>query len=159
MKSTKIECRGGFTLIEMMVVVGLLAILMATLTTSLSGAQKRAKIAKAESEVKIITQAILGYENWSQGHELPTMKDRDADQGSVGFLIGKGGAADSGGKIPALLMGQLTSGGKMMDPWNTPYRISITQGSINFRMETATGNLMTGYHYPNYHRLTAEERQ
>lgn len=148
----------GFTLVELMVVMGILAMLMAAMTGSLSAANKRARIAKAESEVKVISQAILSYENWSEDRKLPTMENREADANAVGFLIGNGGSATSG-QIPGLLMAQLSSGGKMMDPWNKPYKISIKEGSVTFKSDTASGTLRTGYYYPNYYRLSAEERQ
>lgn len=155
MKSTE----KGFTLVELMVVLGIVAMLMAAMTTTMWSAQKRAKVAKAESEVKVITQAILSYENWNPEHTLPAMQNRDADQGALGFLIGDGGSSESGDRIPSLLMAQLTSGGKMTDPWNTPYRVSIKEGTVTFTSDAASGTLRTGYYYPNYYRLSAEERQ
>ena len=154
MKSTK-----GFTLVELLVVIGLLAMLMAAMTVSLSGAQKRAQIAKAESEVKVISQAILSYEQYDKKHELKSMRDQDADKSSLGFLLGDGGAAQSGGEIPVLLMGQLEAGGKMMDPWNTPYKVSIKPGGASVRFASGTGQLQSGFFFPNFYRLSVEERQ
>ena len=149
----------GFTLVEMLVVVSILGMLIAAFTTSVSAAQRRSRIAKAESEVKLISQAILAYENYDRNNELPVMTDRDADQGSVGFLIGKGGSAESGGKIPAVLIASLSAGGKMMDPWNTPYKISIKSGNAQIKLNTVTGSMQTGYFLPNFYRLSAEERK
>ncbi len=154
MKSTK----KAFTLVEVMVVLAVMAVIMATFTTSISSAQLRAKISRAESEVKLISQAILAYENYSDDNELPSMTNQDADEGSIGFLIGNGGSSDSG-KIPALLMAQLSSGGKMLDPWNTPYKISIKPGNANINLESATGSMQTGYYMPNFYRLSPEERK
>lgn len=154
MKSTK-----GFTLVELLVVIGLLAMLMAAMTVSLSGAQKRSQIAKAESEVKVISQAILAYEQYDKNHELKAMRDVDADKSSLGFLLGDGGSAQSGGEIPVLLMGQLESGGKMLDPWGQAYKVSITPGGASVRFNSGTGQLQSGFFFPNYYRLSAEERQ
>lgn len=155
MKSTE----KGFTLVELLVVLGMIGMLMAALSSSVIGAQRRAKAAKAESEVKVISQAILAYENYDRKRSLPTMTNRDADQGAIGFLIGQGGAAESGGKIPAVLMAQLTAGGKMLDPWNTPYKISIREGGANVRMSSASGAMQTGFYFPNFYRLREEERK
>ncbi len=155
MRSTK----RGFTLVELLVVLGIIAMLIAAFATSIAGAQKRANISKAESEVKAITQAILGYENYDRENELPTMTNQDADKSSLGFLIGQGGNAESGGKIPSLLMASLKSGGKMLDPWNTPYKISIKQGGASVRMTSASGAMQTGYFLPNFYRLSEEERR
>ena len=148
--------RKAFTLVELMVVLSVVAMLIGSLTVSVSNAQQRAKVSKAESEVKILSQAILAYENYQ---ELPTFTDRDADSGAIGFLIGNGGNADSGGKIPALLMASLTSGGKMLDPWNTPYKISIKRGGANVKIESSSGSMQTGFWFPNFYRLSEEERQ
>jgi prepilin-type N-terminal cleavage/methylation domain-containing protein len=149
--------RRAFTLVELMVVLGVVAMLIGSLTMSVSNAQQRAKVAKAESEVKIISQAILSYENYH--NTLPTMIDRPADANSLGFLMGRGASADSGGKIPTLLMAALAGDGKLTDPWNRPYKISIRQGGANVKMNGGTGNMMTGFWFPNFYRLSAGERQ
>lgn len=154
MKSTK----SAFTLVELLVVLGIVAMIMAAFTSSMASAQQRAKISRATSEVKLISQAILSYENYDQGNELPSMANQDADQGSIGFLIGNGGASKSG-KIPALLMAQLSSGGKMLDPWGTPYKISIKPGNASVKLTSASGTMQTGYYLPNFFRLSAEERK
>lgn len=153
MRSTK----QGFTLVELMVVLGMIGMIMAALTSSVMGAQKRAQIAKAESEVKVITQAILSYENYK--HDLPPLTNRDADANSLGFLLGDGGSSEMGGKIPVLLMGQLKSGGKMMDPWNMPYRVTIRPSGASVKLKNAAGTMQTGFYLPNFYRLSQEERQ
>ena len=148
----------GFTLIELLVVVAMIAIIMGAMTTSITASQQRARIQKATSEVKVISQAILAYENYAQSYELPTLNDVDADSGSIGFLLGRSGetSALTGDKIPALLMASLSAGGKMRDPWGTPYRIRIQPGPL-----PSIGNqsFKTGYFYPNMYRLSEEERK
>ena len=147
----------GFTLIELMVVMGMVAVLMGAMTTSIASARERARVQKATSDVKVISQAILAYENWTRdkGFELPTFESPvDADSENLKFLLGKE-AAQSGGNIPTMLMAQLRNG-KMLDPWGHPYKVRIKPGNV----EAAQGvNLSTGYCLPNYFRLTREERQ
>ena len=154
-----ISIKRGFTLLELMVVICMIALIIAALATSLTSAQERARTEKARSEVKTIAQAILAYENFDRSNELPTMENRDADQSALGFLIGQGGNAESGGKIPALLMAALQSGGKMRDPWGTPYKISIRSGGASIKIESASGGMQTGFMFPNFYRLSEEERQ
>jgi len=147
----------GFTLIELLVVVGMIAVLMGAISTSFASARSRARIQKATAEVKVISQAILAYENWSRGgqYQLEPMERRDADSGSLGFLLGNE-AAESGGKIPVMLMAQLQSGGKMLDPWGTPYKVTIRQGAIS----TGAGvSVQTGYYLPNFYRTTTEPEE
>ena len=149
--------RRGFTLIELLVVIGMIAVLMGAMTVSVSHARQRAQIQKAVNDVKVISQAILAYENWarSSNYELPTFQSEvDCDNKNLGFLLGKEAAA-SGGKIPAMLMAQLRNG-KMLDPWGHPYKVRIKPGTVS----AAQGvNLSTGYCLPNYWRLGPGERQ
>ena len=152
MKST----RKGFTLLEIMVVLVIIAVLMAAFTSSVSAARRRAAVAKATSEVKVVSQAVLAFEQY--GQDLPSCRDADADENSLGFLIGEGGSADSGGKIPPLLMASLRSGRKMLDPWNTPYKISIKSGET-LKLAKTMSNVKTGYFLPNFYRLSEEERK
>ena len=152
-----ISNKRGFTLIELLVVVGMIATILGAMTTSVTSARERARVQKATSDVKVITQAILAYENWarSSNYELPTFESPvDADNQNLSFLLGKE-AADSGGKIPTMLMAQLRNG-KMLDPWGHPYKVRIKSGSV----DAAQGvNLSTGYFLPNFFRLSQKERQ
>jgi type II secretory pathway pseudopilin PulG len=155
--------RSAFTLVELLVVVGMVAVLMGAMTTAVNGARERARIQKATSDVKVISQAILAYEVWN-GDQLPTMGSRGsgnngvvADMSSLGFLIGKdsaqGATGSSGsGELPVLLMAQLRNNGEMVDPWGTPYRVTIAEASASIRLKTVTGTLQTGYWLPNFYR-------
>lgn len=150
----------GFTLVELLVVVGMIAVIMGAVTTSVSGSRERARVQKASAEVKAISQAILAYENYDQGgdkFELPEMEKADAEKGTIGFLLGEG-AVQSGGKIPVLLMASLSGGGKMMDPWNTPYKITIKRTSVSPRVKVLKNSMQTGYFLPNNYRLSEDER-
>ena len=147
----------GFTLVELLVVIAMVAILMAAMAVSVSGARERARKQKALSDVKVISQAILSYENYND-HELPTMNDQEATRSSLAFLIGEGEQSETGGKIPVLLEAALSSGGRMLDPWGTVYRIRIQQTSIAPNFKTANGNMQTGFYLPNFYRLSEGER-
>ena len=148
----------GFTLIELLVVVAMIAVVMGAISTSFSAARTRAKIEKATSDVKVISQAILSYETWN-GDELKEMNDAVADGNSLGFLMGRGSAkgaagTSGGGEIPALLMAQLRNGGAMVDPWGTPYRVTVKGHSVNVEFKTVNSSLNTGYYLPNLYRNT-----
>lgn len=151
--------RRGFTLIELMVVVAMLGVIIAAVVTSTSGAQQRARQEKAVSEARVITQAILAYENVARGGELPTMEDRDADSSSLGFLMGDGQSRYADGRVGTLLQASLSAGGKLLDPWGTPYKVTIRSSGASVRLESASGSMQTGFWFPNYYRLSEEERQ
>lgn len=147
----------GFTLVELMVVVAMIALIMGALTTAVRGASERSRIQKATAEVRAITQAVLSYENYAKDHELPEQSSyTKVNASSVGFLLGKGGQSDTGNDIPVLLMAALTSGGEMRDPWGTPYEIKILKGNIS---SPSVANIRTGLMVPNFNHLTKEERQ
>jgi len=141
----------------------MIAILMGAMVSVVQGARSRARIQKATNDVKVISQAILAYEIWN-GDELPTMGSRgraasgvDANAGSLGFLIGKGNAQGVAGgsgssQLPVLLMAQLRSGGNIVDPWGTPYKVTIAESKANIKLKTVTGALTTGYWLPNFYR-------
>ena len=147
----------GFTLIELLVVIAMIAIFMTAVGTSVGKTRERARIEKARSDVKVISQAILAWENYDRSgkNELQEMNDVEADNSSLGFLLGQGESARSG-KIPGLLMAQLSSGGKMRDPWGTPYVVRIKEGAIR---RPGNLDLSTCYFIPNLYRLSAEERK
>lgn len=155
--------RRGFTLVELLVVVAMIAVIMGAMTTSVSAARERARVQKATAEVKAVAQAILGYENWDTGsgtYELPTFAKPgvDVDKDSLGFLLGNGGTAKSGGKIPVLLMAALRDGKKMVDPWGTAYRVTIEEKPVKLKVTTATGEMKTGFFMPNFYRISEGER-
>ena len=139
----------------------MIAVVMGAISTSFASARTRARIEKATSDVKVISQAILSYETWNDD-ELKEMTDVEADRNSLGFLLGgdsaKGPAGtQGGGEVPALLMAQLRDGKAMRDPWNNPYRVTIRGHAVNVKFKTVTGSLNTGYYLPNLYRNMEDE--
>lgn len=146
----------GFTLVELLVVVGMLAVLMGSMTYSVNSAREKSRVQKATAEVKIVSQAILAYENYarSNGEDLPSLSDAEANMSSLGFLLGDG-ETSSGSRIPVLLQASLRNGSTMLDPWGTPYRIKITETALP---APGSGDLQTGFFLPNLYRLSEGER-
>ena len=85
----------GFTLVELIVVIAMIAIFMAAVGTAIGKTRERARIEKARSDVKVVSQAILAWENYSRGgkHELREMNDEEADSSTLAFLLGQGESA------------------------------------------------------------------
>ena len=147
--------KNAFTLVELLVVVGMIALLTGAVGTSVSESRARARIAKAQAEVKEMTNAILGYEQFAKVHglEMPTL-DVDANDGDLGFILGKAGSVD-GVKVPVFYNGSVSGDGKLRDPWGRPYRVKIVEGTVPTVNQEVT---MTGYQLPNIYRISAEER-
>ena len=149
----------GFTLVELLVVIAMIILLTGAMSAAVSGSMRRARIQKATVEVKAIAQAILAYENETRNgtdHELPVLNKADCDQSTIGFLLGR--ETGRTGKIPVLLMASLTGGGKMLDPWGHPYKVTIKKNSFRPNFRTMTGSMQTGYFLPNFYRLREGER-
>jgi len=144
--------RRGFTLVELLVVVAMIAIISGAFSVSMTSAMQRARIQKATSEVKSLTQAILAYENYSTDG-LEEMNRAEANRDSIGFLLGK---TEGGREVPVLIQAALDGNGVMRDPWGHPYLITIREGKIN---GIGVSGIKTGYYLPNFNRLTEKERK
>lgn len=124
----------GFTLVEMLAVVVLIAILMAAAGMSVRKANQIAKNAKAEAECRELVNAILEYKSvygeWPGG---------DSAKGEVKatetFLKPLINAADNTRGIVFL---NLTLTDKAWnDPWGEPYVIFFPDGSREAKRPTA----------------------
>jgi prepilin-type N-terminal cleavage/methylation domain-containing protein len=112
----------GFTLVEMLVVVGMLGILMATAATGVSHAKGQARVAKANTEIRQLIGAWLAYEaaydDWPA--DLPEGGGEiDATQSTLKELLGEGQ-----NKV-VFLNAQLVNGA-FRDPWGAPYKIRFS---------------------------------
>ena len=151
----------GFTLVELLVVIAMIALILAAFSTSVTAARQRARIQKATAEVHAISQAILGSENWvSSGgkYELDIQGGMvEVSRSSLSRIFG-GENAESGGKIPVMLQASLSADGNMRDPWGHPYWVRITKNTFTPVFKTATGSMTTGFYLPNLYRLKEGER-
>lgn len=88
------RAREGFTLIEIMVVVGIIALLMAVLIPNVTGKMDEAKITAARVQIKNIEEALVSYKMKHPGYpeslKVLTEETDDADallQGGEGALF------------------------------------------------------------------------
>lgn len=154
--------RRGFTLIELMVVLGMIAVLMGALGASVVAAKRRAKVSRALQETKEMTNAILAFEQYARNRSLDDYTQpgwADCTESSMRMILG-GEMSESGEKVP-VLYGAATQTGNLLDPWNKPYqyriertgRLSAGQGSGG---EEAT--YLTAPWVMNMNRLSKSER-
>lgn len=137
--------RKGFTLVELLVVMAILSVIIASATFSYNRAQREANIAKAQSVVNELTTKIQAfaidpkYEDkvdsvYSQLNG-PAHRDKLAD------VVGDGSGIE------------FERNGVCRDPWGTPYEIRIEEpqdtssvldggmGANNIRMSVYVPNM------------------
>ena len=96
MKSPKTS---GFTLVELLVVIAMLMLLAGAITSSISSAQKRAKIAQATAEAQEMTNAILAYQHFGDNYKLPVYDNQPATEANLSFILG-GETGPNGAYVP-----------------------------------------------------------
>ena len=135
----------AFTLVEMLVVVGMLGILMGVAVAGVGQARSRAKVAKANAEVRELINAWLSYEAAYDDWPVQVQgTDIDATDATLKELLGQ-----NQGKT-VFLNAQMV-GGAFRDPWGTPYRFRILSEKSENSAAEDFGVAIT---FPNRQRLS-----
>ena len=113
----------AFTLIEMMMVVGMLAILMGAAFSGIGQARAQARVAKANVEVRELINAWLSYESAYDDWPVEVKgTDIDATAANLKELLGKN-------QDNAVYLNAQLTGDAFLDPWGTPYRFRLISKS------------------------------
>lgn len=149
--------KSGFTMVELLVVVAMIMLLIAAFTTSISRANRRARIQACITEAQELTNAILAYENYAKNQEIKEMEEQKATTSSLSFVLGDGENGMTGKKAPVLFeAANISPNGDMLDPWQRPYYVTIRKGVI--RPQNKSGNQVYSHVLiPNYNRRPARE--
>lgn len=145
----------GFTLVELLVVVSMIAALMGGAAASFARAREQAKIAKATADVKEMTNAILAYENYASDHSLKSVAgtaNGEASKSTLGFIVGVAPDAESG-EVPVLYNAQFSGSGKILDPWGNPYQVRVEESTdSDTDSDIGLRDVHVGFYLPNMNR-------
>ena len=157
--------KSGFTIIELITVVAILLMLMGAVTTSVTGARRRAKINQAIAEAQQLTDAIVAYENFARPGQSSPLENKAtgsswmvAAEGDMAFVLGnEKNPNGQSGNIPVLYEGSVT-GGSIRDPWGHPYRYRIQSSVVDMREDEGGSTMGTSaFAIPNINRISADE--
>lgn len=137
----------AFTLVEMMVVTGMLGILMGVAVTGLGSAREQARFTKANVEVRELVNAWLAYEaaydDWPvemEGEEL------EATEENLKELIN--------GEDGIVYLNVPIVNGAFRDPWGTPYKFRIVKEQ---GVGKETDKFLMSITFPNRERFYGRE--
>ncbi len=117
--------RSGFTLIELMTVICILALLMTASFGSLRKARELAKKAKAETQLRELVNACSEY--FVTYNQLPIENARDMEVNAS--LLEPLTSAD--GNTYGIVFLNFSGTGNYNDPWGSPYRITTGVSSAS----------------------------
>lgn len=141
---TRVGARlSAFTLIEMLVVTGMLAILMSMAAGGLGAARNQARVGKANAEIRELVNAWLSYEaaydDWPV--DMEEGDKVDATEENLADLLGKKGGI--------VYLNAPIVRGAFRDPWGTPYRFRLLKEKKD---QTVTDKFSMSVTFPNRHR-------
>jgi type IV pilus assembly protein PilA len=101
--------KGGFTLIELLMVVAIIGILSAIALPVMANVQARARLGRAQADVRTIASAIMAY----QAH-CGVLPPAGASQNACGTMVGAGALTDAPLSLTAA---QLNAQGQTAGPF------------------------------------------
>jgi type II secretory pathway pseudopilin PulG len=114
----------GFTLVELLIVMGIIMLLSAILFPAISGARKSAMATKAQSDIKVLHSAIQSFRNEYDryplhGTQYGAGSDIDYDNARLTATLLANNDSDNPREIPFLKINEasLDEDGRFVDPW------------------------------------------
>jgi prepilin-type N-terminal cleavage/methylation domain-containing protein len=135
----------AFTLIEMLLVIGMLGLLMAVAFSGIGQARTQARVAKANAEMRELINAWLSYEAAYDDWPTDVKGDEvEADRGVLKELLGEN-------PDKTVYLNVQLSNNKFLDPWGSPYRLRLLQQQESEKDQTE--EFVAAITFPNRHRI------
>ena len=141
--------QGGFSLIELAMALFIVALLMGTLLSPLSGAFEERRRQSTRAQLKEINQALLGFAAVRGRLPCPASAQSHGQEAFIGDgnpLTG-GDCQVQHGFVPAAtlsLTSPLNSDGLLLDAWHNPYRYSVDQSNVDGSGQSTADFTTTG---------------
>ncbi|WP_283746073.1 type II secretion system protein [Sideroxydans sp. CL21] len=124
------NCQGGFTLVEMAVVLLIATILMAGLVPTISSQIDQRQTNETRKQLNDIQQALIGFAIINERLPCPASATSNGLEDPIG-----GGVCNhpNDGYVPAAVLGlgPVNSQGLVVDAWNNPIRYAVTSSYAN----------------------------
>ncbi len=130
----------GFTLVEMAMVMVIVALMLGGLMMSLSQTTENTRRSDAKAQMEGILDALYGF---AQANGRLPCPSTPAGNGAE-LPAGGGVCSRQHGFVPSAtlgLSGAVNSDGLLLDPWNTPYRYSVTTSNASAFTKTGAGSM------------------
>src|ERR1700730_10583436 len=106
--------RRGFTLVELLVVIGIIALLVSILLPAINKAREQARRVKCLSNQKQLVLAWISYANENKGHLVSANTQPCPDQGAFATVPG-GGLSGYSGAGSTIFFSWVTGGNALID--------------------------------------------
>ena len=117
-------CRRGFSLVEILIVVAIIGVLMTVVSFSVNSALQKARIARAQTEVRELATAFkayyAAYDTWPAGYKPETADGLGEIPVTVELIEGL-----NKDKLLIEIPPSRLTGGTYNDPWKMPYRVAF----------------------------------
>lgn len=139
MSSSRDRNMGGFTLIEMAIVIVLMALMVGGIVVTIGAQQRQQSARDAGRDLAEIVQALIGYAASRTGAASFLPCPSAADTGVEATRNGAGDCPQSEGRLPWVTLGLGD-----VDPWGSRYRYRVTpafsNGTTGFNL-TSVGDI------------------
>jgi prepilin-type N-terminal cleavage/methylation domain-containing protein len=125
-------CRQGFSLVELLVVLSVIALLSGLLIAGVLTVRRSAKITEARSTLSLLHTAFDTYRQEDAWHRYPSEDPVDATISSRPIASATQGVLEllELRHVFAAKAGGRDGDGRLLDPWQRPWRYTLTRPAV-----------------------------